>query len=609
MTEEELELTEEEAHNALNPDKAIEKPEDDRLGRSKFAHDLALAITSYDREEPFTVGIYGKWGSGKTSVLNMALTEVNKNKNKNNVVFRFNPWLCNSVQQMISQFFIQLKDLLETKSKSRFSKVADALETYGDAISTISGAVPVLGNIVGGANGAYKSYREAKNDFENLKNIQRLKKDVDDALRKKKAIKIVVVIDDIDRLNKEEIMAVFQLVKALADFPRMFYILAFDKDIVTQALAEIQGGKDKKYGEAYLEKIIQVLIPLPKTDVYMIANELKRRIENIVGDAIRVFLYPIVPIVNSLRDVCRLENGFILMYAMLKEQTNPNDLLYLTAIQDFLPEVYVQLPAYKNYLCGDFLLDGEDEAKKQRELLSFAPAAQQDWLKRILADLFPRFAYGQLERIDCRYHPKSAKKGQRISCPAYFSGYFTFLADDVDKGGRYWRNGLEYLCEREQDEQLNLLHDILSDEIKVSQFEVLLDEEFSEPNKLISVLLSAAAALKPEVGVSNRLADIIVFLARKLSNNTYYILHRLFTNVPSINMDIAYLVLRDIRADGSGLEEKQMIKLKKDYMNNFDKYGKQKSLYLHDATILKMAIMAEHIQDFPIPSIFPKTKK
>ena len=52
-------------------------------------------------------------------------------------------------------------------------------------------------------------------------------------------LKIIVTIDDIDRLTKEEIIAVFQLVKNLADFPNTVYLLAFDYDIVTKALEEV----------------------------------------------------------------------------------------------------------------------------------------------------------------------------------------------------------------------------------------------------------------------------------------------------------------------------------------------------------------------------------
>jgi len=66
---------------------------------------------------------------------------------------------------------------------------------------------------------------------------------------------LLVVIDDIDRLTTEEILQVFQLVKANADFPRLIYLLLFEREVVAKALNQISGDK----GTEFLEKIIQVL--------------------------------------------------------------------------------------------------------------------------------------------------------------------------------------------------------------------------------------------------------------------------------------------------------------------------------------------------------------
>ncbi len=70
---------------------------------------------------------------------------------------------------------------------------------------------------------------------------------------------VLVVIDDIDRLEPEEIRTVFRHVKANADFPRLTYLLLFQRDIVEKALSEISGGQ----GRDYLEKIVQAAFDLP----------------------------------------------------------------------------------------------------------------------------------------------------------------------------------------------------------------------------------------------------------------------------------------------------------------------------------------------------------
>ena len=48
--------------------------------------------------------------------------------------------------------------------------------------------------------------------------------------------KIIIVIDDIDRLNNTEIRQIFQLVKSLADFPHTIYLLSFDKNVIINGL-------------------------------------------------------------------------------------------------------------------------------------------------------------------------------------------------------------------------------------------------------------------------------------------------------------------------------------------------------------------------------------
>lgn len=51
---------------------------------------------------------------------------------------------------------------------------------------------------------------------------------------------MILFIDDLDRLSYDEIGTVFQLIKNIADFPKVIYILAYDHEIVTQALNQIQ---------------------------------------------------------------------------------------------------------------------------------------------------------------------------------------------------------------------------------------------------------------------------------------------------------------------------------------------------------------------------------
>ena len=96
----------------FKPDQPIYSKKDDILGRSSFAEALGDAILSYKEKDSVVVGLFGEWGSGKTSVINMALEHIDtisENKEyERPVIIKFNPWNFSEQNQLIAQFFRQL---------------------------------------------------------------------------------------------------------------------------------------------------------------------------------------------------------------------------------------------------------------------------------------------------------------------------------------------------------------------------------------------------------------------------------------------------------------------------------------------------------------------
>ena len=84
----------------ISPDLPITKSSEDKLNRESFAESLANVIL----QSTFTVGLYGAWGSGKTSLLNMVIEQVER-CSTDVVILRFNPWLCSDPKQLVIQFF------------------------------------------------------------------------------------------------------------------------------------------------------------------------------------------------------------------------------------------------------------------------------------------------------------------------------------------------------------------------------------------------------------------------------------------------------------------------------------------------------------------------
>nr|WP_276307951.1 P-loop NTPase fold protein [Bacillus wiedmannii] len=158
--------------------------------------------------------------------------------------------------------------------------------------------------------------------------------------------KIFVFIDDIDRLTSEEIRKIFQLVKSVGDLPNINYILSFDREVVVQALNKSQ----ENFGETYLEKIVQVPIDVPAPSESEIQKILFNELDKILVDLPKgvfnteywteVYFKGIKHFIQSVRDVNRFCNAFRLNYALTREEVNPVDLIGITAIQMFLPNLY-----------------------------------------------------------------------------------------------------------------------------------------------------------------------------------------------------------------------------------------------------------------------------
>lgn len=91
-----------------NSDRAITDLQSDLLGRASFSKHLGRAIYEYLGSDGLVIGLFGKWGTGKTSVINMALQEISalsKNEDNKPLVVKFAPWNYSDRENLISLFF------------------------------------------------------------------------------------------------------------------------------------------------------------------------------------------------------------------------------------------------------------------------------------------------------------------------------------------------------------------------------------------------------------------------------------------------------------------------------------------------------------------------
>lgn len=429
-------------------DKPINNNREDMLNRSVFSEQLAKAILSYTSIDNFTVGLCGKWGSGKTSILNMVVEHINNltndyEKNEKPLIIHFNPWNYSDRSQLTFQFFQTILAKINVTSNSKsLKKVGDALQNYSSVLE-FAELIPFAGKYIKPLKSLGISLgKSLTNIHENKESLEFQKNAVIKALSEQKQ-KLIVIIDDIDRLNNDQIRLIFQLVNSLAGFPNMIYLLSFDREIVARALGEEQNCN----GEEYLEKIIQVPFEVPEPQMSLIHKFFFDKLEELLFDEIpcdnfeeeywnSVFQHCVSPFIKGIRDVNRIINVYRFKYGLMHNETNCIDLLALTTFQICAPSIFKWIYDNEGGLVGSAYGLGtsgvEQNADKNSYLKKFENIyVNPEVMLEAIQTLFPKFAWktgGYFYQTDT---DDELRRKQKISCSDRFQLYFNLSLEDV----------------------------------------------------------------------------------------------------------------------------------------------------------------------------------
>lgn len=371
-------------------DSPIESVGQDAIGRNKSAASFAGNILRLDARKGLVVGVMGPWGAGKTSFLNLARIELERNEVP---VVEFNPWMFSGAEQLIGRFFDELA--AQFKLKKGLKDASAAWASYGDTLATFDW-VPIAGSwfkLVGQLIKMGSLFSKGKE-----KGISELRRDVELKLAELEK-PVVVVIDDIDRLSTREIRDIFKLVRLTASFPNMIYLLSFDRGRVESAL-----GDNGLEGRAYLEKILQLGVDLPSVPDQVLQgflfSSIDKGLEGIDQpgkfDEKRwpgLFIEIVRPLVRSMRDVRRYVAAIPGTVRDLEGKVALEDVLAMEAVRIFLPDVFASVRASVTELT-DASTSSSSSTKKQQvadTLGAIVSAAhdRSDVAKRMLYRMFP----------------------------------------------------------------------------------------------------------------------------------------------------------------------------------------------------------------------------
>lgn len=468
----------------FRPDNPIETIEEDVLDRKRFSMHLGNALVDWNQEESLVVALNGKWGSGKSSIINMAMQQLECNENKP-LVIHYNPWLYSNLNDLTEEFFNEvITNIRKANQYKEDMNLIDKLNRYVELLNLIPrkeelkeninyflvilGLIGISASDVTDLFGEYKlfiqwilfgggllilfsqlwisfysKYKEKNNDEQVT--ARYLKEQINDSLRKRNT-KLVIVIDDIDRLTPNEINDIFKLVKINADFKNTIYLLSFDQDVVSRALEDVL----KLNGKEYLEKIIQVRFDVPRSNdsdfyKYLFAgldslidklpNQSKQLFKNSQSYFSNIFHSGIKIYFNDIRSIKRFLNSLEFNISQLNNngvmEINVIDFIAIEALRLFEPKLYRFISENKELFTQiSSSYNRQDDAMRKSNLeggFNLIENNHKESVIELLIEVFPPIR-GVLKNNYYGEDWKNEWNSQlRICAALHFDSYFVYI--------------------------------------------------------------------------------------------------------------------------------------------------------------------------------------
>ena len=321
----------------LIDDGHIQNSVDDKLLRDPLAEYIADHIHCTTCNRAFSIGLIASWGDGKTSIQSM-ITKHLVAKDEDLILIDFNPWKSSDTNKIVSDFF----ELYSKKISKYNLRLSLLIKSYSNNLLSIKDSwwLSFMNSILNPA------------DYDNT-----TFDDINYSLSKINR-KTIVMIDDLDRLNSEEILEVLKLIRNSANFTNTFFIVGYDLEYLESCIQP-----DKVENHRYLDKIFQLQFELSKIPASTIKQLLKQylidalpsskpEIERLIDyqptstEAFQaVFLGEKNPgdfipsILKNLRDVKRFTNYFSVCYKIVEGEVIFSDYFFVCLLKFKYPQL------------------------------------------------------------------------------------------------------------------------------------------------------------------------------------------------------------------------------------------------------------------------------
>jgi len=312
-------------------DLPVETKEQDNFNRSDLANEIAQRIVKTNNKKSFAIGILGEYGSGKTSFINLIKSQLNPDLI---ATMDFNPWTSEGSNSIQKDFF----DMLSTRLYEIDPQISSLILDYS---RKINGTDSLFQKFFKNA-GLIGSLANQRNYLDDYHNINRL--------LEVSGKRLVIAIDDLDRLYKEEVLEVLRLIRNTGSFSNIFYLVAYERGYIDEAVSSLNANVNS----SFLDKIFQMEIPLPKRQSEDLVQLLETHLRNFITDkefeeytskVVDVGFrfkedFAIGKIFRQARDVVKFINTFKITYQKIGDEVHFESLFILELIKFRFPLIY-----------------------------------------------------------------------------------------------------------------------------------------------------------------------------------------------------------------------------------------------------------------------------
>lgn len=338
-------------------DEPLQVTKDAFFGFEQYSKTLTESVLY--TETPVTFGIFGGWGTGKTSLMRLIYNQLKEDEvNEDIFPVWFEPWRYENEPNLIVPLLYTIRDEIrranpKRKSQNPYSKLASFLDVFIKALARgVEASVKFNETtFTYKAQNSLNAVQELTKEYSKSKKLEAIEKSpyydlyyylqqvIDDLF----PARIVIFVDDLDRCRPTKAVSILESIKLTMNIPGVIFVVAAEREILERI--STKGKYDDETlvdGHSFLKKIIQVFFALPPLK----EDEIARYVETLVKEMVRsrerkaivnMFVYGAGP---NPREIKRLVNNFSLLRELSSSKTKATKTAFLLVMQQRWPQIF-----------------------------------------------------------------------------------------------------------------------------------------------------------------------------------------------------------------------------------------------------------------------------